>query len=148
MNEKLLAVLVAGILLLMFSIVHVVAIVRTVRAPPDPPAHGAEDALNESATMLSGLVVGVVTLVFGLPKAANVLGVELLTALKYSYVIVYFIIGFASWAVWVFRSGNILLPVRNLALSFVGVALAIAALVFDEQRQEPNTSESSLRSLQ
>ena len=124
---------VAGLVLLMFVAVHAIAMIRSLRLPeaskrePDP-----DDPLTYSCTVLAGLVVGIVALFFGIDPQLLPLPQDLRELLKVAYVATYLIVGTAAWILWIVRSGNILTPIKTMALSFLGVVIPVATLFLND----------------
>jgi len=130
-TKDILLSLITGTFLLMFTIVHAIAILRSFRpenSVQDPP----DDPLSQSATVLLGLVAGIVSLFFGIESTKFGFNGSLIQILKYAYVIDYLAMGFICWLVWIIKRDTVLLAVRNLALSFIGIGLATVTLAFNE----------------
>jgi hypothetical protein len=126
-----LLVVAVTLVLSMFLIVHGAAAWRSLWPQPGFDDPDPNDPLGYSATVLAGFILGTVTLFFGLEPKAN-LTQEIVNKVQVIYVVSYFVAGVFAWVIWLMKSGRVLQPIRNLALSFVGVLVPIAALLVNK----------------
>ncbi len=86
-------------------------------APPPPAENQGENRIQLAAGRAGRIDLGV---------GGSLLGVDLRPFLATLYIVVYLVIGFAATATWVAHSSEISDLVKNLAATFLGLAVPIA----------------------
>jgi hypothetical protein len=133
MIEKL-TIALAGLLILGYGLMCGYAIVQVLRTSSPPPPPTSEGLLNV-LTSVASLVGGIVAVAFGITSQS----VELLAhgspqeKLMGIYALVYVLAGVCATVTWVTKSAVTSTVVKNLATTFLGLALPIVTAFFARQ---------------
>lgn len=123
-----LTVFVAFVLIAFFAGSFGLGIAQTWRAQPGNPPNYS-DAFVYVATALASLVGGIVAVAFnateGLSKA-----VDWVTVLTIVYSVTYVLFGVAALLTWMFKARETPILLKNLATTFLGLAITIVATFF------------------
>jgi hypothetical protein len=142
---RILVALLALAAIVAFLLMFGIGILNVLRARPgEPPAHN--EAFVYVATAVASLVGGIVAVGFGikppggngsrLKASVSSLGTLALPKIEWKevigsiYAIVYIILGIAAVTVWVIKPNETSALVKNLATTFLGLAIPIAAGFF------------------
>lgn len=123
-----LTVVLAFVLICFFAGLFGWSVIQTWRAAPgSPPTYS--DAFVYVATALAALVGGIVAFAFGQAKgtAATLDWLAILTGV---YAVVYVVLGLLTLLTWVFKTRETPVLLKNLATTFLGLAIPIVAAFF------------------
>ena len=126
---KIITVVIAFVMISFFAGLFGWGILQTWRAKGgNPPSYS--DAFVYVATALAALIGGIVAVAFGQSETKDLVITDWVTVLTVIYAITYIVLGVLSLATWVLRTQVTPSLLKNLATTFLGLAIPIVATFF------------------